>query len=201
MPLAACRLLRRHLRRWLPKRRWLRRLIVGSVILIAVALAGMYGIARWYIWSERNQPYELGASFIPDYAEFLGLNPEATLNALITQLHIRNFRLVSYWSDIEPTPGQYNFSELDSEFAQIAAAHGTVSLSIGLRQPRWPECHMPDWGSERADSRVERAAQPIYDGGGESLQKQSGARKATSSKTSTSTKSSAPAPITIAAGW
>lgn len=105
----------------------------------------MYGIARWYTWSERNTPLTMGVTFIPDYAEGLGLNPGQTMDALINDLHVKQFRLVSYWSDIEPTQGHYDFSQLDSEFAKADAAHATVTLSIGLRQPRWPECHAPSW--------------------------------------------------------
>src|SRR5690606_23979872 len=28
-------------------------------------------------------------------------------------------------------------------------ANATVSLAIGLRQPRWPECHMPKWAESQ----------------------------------------------------
>ena len=105
----------------------------------------MYGIGEWYIISQQNQPYTMGVTFVPDYAESLGLNPDQTLSALVNTMGVRNFRLVSYWSDIEPSPGQYNFTELDSEFNQIAAVHGHVQLVVGLRQPRWPECHPPNW--------------------------------------------------------
>lgn len=110
-----------------------------------VCLAGMYGIARWYIWSESHKPLTVGASFIPDYAESLGVDPQKTMDALITDLHIKQFRLTSYWSDIEKSPGQYDFTQLDWQFQKAEAAHAKISLSLGLRQPRWPECHMPDW--------------------------------------------------------
>lgn len=105
----------------------------------------MYGIARWYIWSERNQPYVLGTSFIPAYAQSLGLDPQQTMDGLINDVGVRNFRLVSYWNQMEPAPGTYDFSTLDWQFKKVEAAGGQITLSVGLRQPRWPECHMPDW--------------------------------------------------------
>lgn len=64
---------------------------------------------------------------------------------MITDLGIKRFRLVSYWDIHEPQPNQYDFSELDWQFDMIEAAGGEVSLAIGLRQPRWPECHGPEW--------------------------------------------------------
>lgn len=124
---------------------WWHKTVVVIVCLFLLCLGTMYGIARWYIASEAGKPLNLGVSFIPDYAQSLGLNPEQTMSALINDLHVRNFRLTSYWSDMEPTPGNYDFSQLDWEFAQADAAHAKVTLVVGLRQPRWPECHAPSW--------------------------------------------------------
>jgi Beta-galactosidase len=107
--------------------------------------AGSYGIAQWYIQKHKNQPLVLGASFVPDYAESFGLDPKATLTAMLSDLKLKQVRLVSYWQDIEPTPGHYDFSKLDWQFALANKYHAEVSLSIGLRQPRWPECHSPGW--------------------------------------------------------
>lgn len=126
-------------------RNWFHKIVVILVVLATLTVGTMYGIARWYIWQQSSKPLTLGASFIPDYAESFGLNPQQTLHAIIHDLGVRNLRFVSYWSDIEPTKGHYNFSELDWEFAQADAAHAKVTLSIGLRQPRWPECHPPSW--------------------------------------------------------
>ena len=138
-------------------RGWLRR-IVTVVLAIALVLTGFaYGIAEWYIHKHNGEPLVLGASFIPDYAESFGLNPKDTLQAMLEPasqggLGLKQVRLVSYWSDTEPTPGHYDFSMLDWEFAQANRYGAKVSLSIGLRQPRWPECHPPDWINVQANN-------------------------------------------------
>lgn len=129
----------------LPKRRWLRRLVLSLIALIIIFFGGMYGIAQWYIHGEASQSTQLGVSFVPDYAMFLGVDPQATMDALINQVHVKQFRLTSYWSDIETSPGHYDFSTLDWEFAKADAAHATVNLAVGLRQPRYPECHAPSF--------------------------------------------------------
>ncbi len=121
------------------------KLLICLVILIGLILGAMYGIARWYMASEADKPLTLGVTFIPDYAQSLGLNPQQTLQALTNDLKVKNFRFTSYWSDMEPSPGVYNFSQLDWEFQMAQAAHAKVILSLGLRQPRWPECHLPSW--------------------------------------------------------
>lgn len=121
--------------------RWL---LVGVLIQLVVLTGTMYGIARWYQHSQAGKPYAFGATFIPAYASYLGQDPHATLQALTDELGIRQFRFVSYWNEIEPKQGQFNFSELDWQFAHAEKTGSTVSLAIGLRQPRWPECHAPN---------------------------------------------------------
>jgi hypothetical protein len=108
-------------------------------------LSGSYGIAYWYQQKHRHEPLALGTTFIPDYARFFGLDPQETMQAAIDELQIKRFRLVSYWDGIEKTQGSYDFSELDWQFQKAEAAGAVIDLSLGLRQPRWPECHMPDW--------------------------------------------------------
>ncbi len=122
-------------------------LVLCAVLIFLVGSA--YGIAQWYIISQRHKEFKFGATFIPSYARYFELEPESTLDAMINDLNIRHFRIVSYWDSIEKTPGQYDFSELDWQFKKIQAAGGTVSLAIGLRQPRWPECHMPEWAAKQ----------------------------------------------------
>jgi len=124
--------------------RW-HKLVVSLVVLIGLCVGTMYGIALWYQHSQKGKPTTLGVSFIADYASYLGLDPHATYQAILGDLHVKHLRLVSYWSDIEPTPGHYDFTELDYEMAQAQAHGAKVSLAVGLRQPRWPECHAPSW--------------------------------------------------------
>ena len=130
---------------YLWRRGWWRRIAFIILAIIVVFTSAMYGIAQWYIHKHADQPITLGATFIPDYAESFGLDPRDTLNAMLSDLKLKQVRLVSYWEDIEPTPGHYDFSQLDWQFALAAKYHAKVSLSIGLRQPRWPECHSPGW--------------------------------------------------------
>lgn len=122
-----------------------RKVFTVFTALIIFITGFSYGIAEWYIHKHNSERLILGTSFIPDYAQSLGLDPKQTLSAIFDNLGIRQIRFVSYWSEIEKTPGNYDFSTLDWQFAMANKYHAKISLAIGLRQPRWPECHEPSW--------------------------------------------------------
>lgn len=135
-------------RYWWAEQRWWQKAICVLLALIMLLVGSAYGIARWYIASNAGKDHKFGATFITNYAEYYGLEPQETMQAMITDLNLRHFRLVSYWDKIEATPGQYDFRDLDWQFKKVEAVNGTISLAIGLRQPRWPECHPPEWAKQ-----------------------------------------------------
>ncbi|MBC7746857.1 hypothetical protein H7Y40_02665 [Pedobacter sp.] len=89
----------------------------------------------------------IGVSFSDKRSRELGLDWRANYTALLDDMHIRSFRLMSYWDEYEKNRGQFDFTDLDWQMDEAAKRGATVSLSIGLRQPRWPECHEPGWAT------------------------------------------------------
>jgi hypothetical protein len=140
------RFLTLYFKKYWQQSRW-HKALVGLVMLLSLVVAGMYGIAQWYIHTSSDKPLKLGVSFIPAYAQSLGVDPEDTMDALL-DMDVRHFRLVSYWNQSEPEPGKYDFSELDWQFAKAEERDAKITLTLGLRQPRWPECHMPAWAQK-----------------------------------------------------
>lgn len=164
---------RRHLRKslkaaksWIRKSRWHTALAI--IVLLFVLLAStMFGVAQWYIHSERSKPYVQGVTFIPSYASYLGVEPQQTMDALL-DIGVRHFRLVSYWDQIEATQGAYDFTQLDWQFKKAEQSGSKVTLAVGLRQPRWPECHAPDWvdtkqPAQQWQPRLERFMQRVIE--------------------------------------
>lgn len=131
---------------------WQKLTITLTVLILAIVSAA-YGISYWFLAKHRHEPLSLGVTFIPNYAKFFDLDPQETMQAIIDDLGVKRFRLVSYWKDIEKAPGAYDFSELDWQFAMAEKAGAKVSLSLGLRQPRWPECHEPAWAKQLPKSQ------------------------------------------------
>lgn len=98
-----------------------------------------------------------GASFSGPYAEYLGVKPKQCLQAAISDLGVRRFRLMSYWNRLEPRQGKYDFSELDWQIELCRREGAKVTLCIGLRQPRWPESHWPEWALKLSEQEWQAA--------------------------------------------
>lgn len=135
---------------WLKARTILQKIGLVLVAIVILFTGSLYGLSQWYVQRHKHEPFTVGATFVPNYARYFGLDPQDTMRAMVDELGLKRLRLVSYWDVGEPQPGQYNFDDLDWQFRMAEEKGVSVSLAIGLRQPRWPECHMPTWA--RAES-------------------------------------------------
>lgn len=138
--------------RWLWYNRWGRALsLTTAVLLLASTL-----LVSWYFFKYRNEPVKIGVSFSKKYADELGVDWQANFTYLLDELDFRHFRLMSYWDLHEPKNNQYNFSVLDWQMDEAAKRGAKVSLAIGERQPRWPECHHPNWAKLLVRSKFDK---------------------------------------------
>lgn len=136
--LAAGRNLIKRLRWW---QRW-----PIYLAMLAIVCFSLSWLAEELMPQVQNPVY--GVSFSTEYAQELGNDWHANYLALLNDLGFKKLRLMSYWDQIEPASGSYDFTDLDWQVQQAAAHHATVSLAIGFRQPRWPECHQPSWAAQ-----------------------------------------------------
>jgi hypothetical protein len=89
-----------------------------------------------------------GVTFSKPFAQFMGIDWKETYLAIFDDLGVRKIRLMSYWNEIEPSKGVYLFADLDWQI-EIAANRGAeIIVVLGQKQPRWPECHIPDWAEK-----------------------------------------------------
>lgn len=95
-----------------------------------------------------------GATFSIPYADYLGIDWKEAYISALDELGLRYFRIPAYWSDIEVEPGIYDFSNLDFLFDEAAARDAKITLALGVKVPRWPECFLPEW-VERDPDQIE----------------------------------------------
>lgn len=105
----------------------------------------LYVTSALYRNEKNGEPLEYGVSFSKKYADELRVDWQKALIALTEEAKFKHLRLMSHWDLHEPQRGQYDFSALDWQMDQAAKTDAKVMLAIGLRQPRWPECHTPEW--------------------------------------------------------
>src|SRR5688572_19379132 len=89
---------------------WWQWLIASGV----VSLFLMYTAPWWnpVVFPPIKDPV-IGVSFSEKRSKELGLDWKANYTALLDDMHIQTFRLMSYWDLHEPVRGQYDFSTLD----------------------------------------------------------------------------------------
>lgn len=100
-------------------------------------------------------PFEAGVTFSSAQAKTLGLDPQETYRAILDDLGVRRLRLIAYWEEVEPRPGAYEFSSLDFQIKEAEKRGAKTIVALGMKLPRWPECHMPEWARQQKD--VEKA--------------------------------------------
>ncbi|MBI5793596.1 endo-1,4-beta-xylanase [Candidatus Uhrbacteria bacterium] len=98
-----------------------------------------------------------GVTFSSVYATQLHLDVDETYAALIGDLGVRHVRLPLYWSTIEQAPGEFDWSVPDG-LIDYSQSHGVeLTVVVGMKVPRWPECYVPDW-AEGLDENSQQQA-------------------------------------------
>jgi len=120
--------------------------------LLYILLVVMVLSASVFLLARKPVPERIvyGMSFNTMYADELGLDWQEVYDAVLDDLGVRHLRLAAHWPMVEPSPGEYNFEELDYQIARAEEVGADVIFAVGRRLPRWPECHVPEWGTELA---------------------------------------------------
>lgn len=100
---------------------------------------------------------EWGITFSTVYAQDLGLDPNQVYSSILTDLKVKHLRIPVYWSDIEKTQGQFDFSTYDELVSEAQKNQADVVLAVGFKLPRWPECFQPDWAQNLSQEQHQEA--------------------------------------------
>lgn len=114
-----------------------------KLLLGALLILGLVMLALPYF----NQPSQIsyGVTFVPKYAQYLGLDWKKTYLEVLDELKVRRLRLPGDWDRLEKQPNRFDFSETDFLLTEAAKRPAQVIMVVGDKQPRWPECQIPGW--------------------------------------------------------
>jgi hypothetical protein len=141
----------RRMARWLKRAAW----TLGGMAVLSLLAAG--GLMMWAN-TAKVPPSQIawGVTFSAGDARGLGLDPQSTYKAILDDLRPKRLRLVAYWTDIEPAPGQHDFSDLDWQVSQAEQRGIPYVIVVGRKVPRWPECYTPDWAKVQSNAQQQQ---------------------------------------------
>ena len=124
---------------------WLKRAFVwlGGALAILWLASTLLMINFYY--KHRFEPEVIGVSFSQKQAERYGVDWKRNYSALLKDLEFKHLRIAAYWDRIEPRPGEYDFSELDWMVAEAAKTGAKLTVVVGQKNIRYPECYYPAW--------------------------------------------------------
>ena len=94
---------------------------------------------------KENKDIIWGVNFSDKHTSALGLDVKETYMALLEEMNVKNIKIAVHWDALEREMGEYNFSDLDWKIEKAKDYNARVFLVIGMKTPRWPECHVPSW--------------------------------------------------------
>ncbi|MEI7512423.1 MAG: DMT family transporter [Candidatus Uhrbacteria bacterium] len=121
-----------------------------AIIFVGVGLA-------FVSWLPATVSTKYGFTWSMPYAREIGIDPKAGYETALKELHPKHVRLMAYWSEIEAEEKTYDFSDLDWQLQTSEQNGVSVTLAIGARLPRWPECWAPDWISGLSQYDIDRS--------------------------------------------
>lgn len=100
-----------------------------------------------------------GVTFSDKFSRELGLDPKENLIAILDDLKVKKIRLIAYWDSIEKEKNTFDFSSLDWQINEAQKRNAKIILAVGMKVPRWPECHIPDWAKKLSIEEREKELQ------------------------------------------
>ncbi|MBU4351189.1 beta-galactosidase [Candidatus Parcubacteria bacterium] len=122
--------------------------ILKKAVLILLILLVVLAIYLFVGRPPQAKNITWGIDFSQKHARDMGLDWKEVYLAYLEDLGAREIKLSTAWDLLEPEMGSYNFADLDWQIDQAERYGAKIILVIGMRTPRWPECHFPDWAKD-----------------------------------------------------
>ncbi len=111
-----------------------------------------------------NDAVTWGVDFSASQAEYLGLDPKETYEAIIHDLGAKHIKLHINWNAVEGSKDSYYFNDVDWQVSEAEKNGVELIMVVGMKTGRWPECHSPSWtGNLSADDQKAEAIQYVSD--------------------------------------
>jgi len=106
----------------------------------------------------KYKPEIIGVSFSQIQAERYGSDWRANYIAILDDLNFKQLRIPAYWNRIEVSKGNYDFTELDWMVNEAGKRNANVTILVGQKSIRYPECFYPEWVDKTNTSKTSQDA-------------------------------------------
>jgi hypothetical protein len=127
------------------------KIFIRLVIVVLILLVAFY-LVLWGLSFKKYSPV-FGISYDPDYALYLGLDWKQAYTNILDELKPKYLRISAPWDDIEPKINAYDYTRTDFMLSEAQKRNVKVTLVVGQKVPRWPECHIPSWTAPLSPSQ------------------------------------------------
>jgi hypothetical protein len=121
-------------------------------IFILILLGLVWVLFNWPVQG-KNEDMKFGVSFAHHHAESLELDWKETYLAILDDLKVDRMRIAAYWDRIEDEDGNYDWSDVDWQVREAEKRDVDLILAMGIKTPRWPECHIPEFYMDNKEKR------------------------------------------------
>lgn len=127
-----------------------------SLLVLLLAVGGFFSVGE-----APSGKVEWGLNFSARHASLLGLDWKETYLAFLKDLEVQRLKIAVPWDQVEKEKNRYDFSRVDWEVRKAQKEESEVILAIGMKIPRWPECHLPDWTKSMSPPQREKAVRDL----------------------------------------
>lgn len=129
--------------------------IIIKIIVIALVISFWLAIFYFLLgFPKQAEKIRWGVSFSQMHAQNLGLDWKQTYLAILDDLKAKEIRIGTQWDLLEPKEGEFNFSDLDWQIEEAGKRNAKIILVFGMKTPRWPECHVPQWATNTSQEKL-----------------------------------------------
>lgn len=111
------------------------------ILIILLIIVGYFFIGE----AKPSDEISWGVNFSPKQTKSLGLDAKETYLAILDELGADNVKLAVHWDEIEAEKGEFDFEDIDFYMDEARSRNVKILLAIGMKTPRWPEGHFPEW--------------------------------------------------------
>ncbi len=115
--------------------------IILTVLIIFFFI--LFLLSRGFIYKKEHISY--GITFSKKKSIDLGLDWKENYLAILDDLGVKKIRLSAYFDEVEKENNIWTWEDLDWQIDEAGKRGAEIILALGMRLPRWPECHPPKW--------------------------------------------------------